>query len=49
MGYLNARPQNIFIRLCVYDKGSNDIYSKFFAGSYVKKCNCESVISINTG
>ena len=45
MGYLNARPQNIFIRLCVYDKGSDDIYSEFFAASYVKR-NYESVISI---
>jgi hypothetical protein len=36
------------IRLCVYDKGSNDIYSEFFAASYVKNCNYESVIFINT-
>ncbi len=34
--------------MCVYDEGSDDIYSEFFAASYVKKGIYESVISINT-
>ncbi len=40
--------EHFISRLCVYDKGSDDIYSEFFAASYVKR-NYESVISINTG
>jgi hypothetical protein len=39
-----ATVEHFFIRLYVYDKGSDDIYSEFFAASYVKR-NYEPVIS----